>query len=273
MPYRHANYFIAFVLLITAGGFWASYFTRIGNVPFAFHLHAFSATSWLLLLLAQNWVIQKRHNQLHRVMGRASFLLFPLLIMGFVAIVNVAAARYAGGNDDRVLILGPAFGIGMAVAISAYLVLFYLALRNRQNIRLHAGYMLATPLILFESPFSRIMGNAMPWMNFIGSEGPRAILDTIAISDLMAIIFAMTLYFRSPKHGQPWLIASAFMGLQAVLMWFAPDIPLLSRMFAAYTAVPPPVTFLCALVLALAVTWAGWQRGSKQASRPQAAAA
>ena len=53
--------------------------------------------------------------------------------------------------------------------------------------------MLATPMILFESPFSRLMGQAFPWMNVIGSEGPQQVLETIAISDFMVATFAITL--------------------------------------------------------------------------------
>ena len=56
---------------------------------------------------------------------------------------------------------------------------FYLALKHRRNVKLHAGYMLATPLILFESPFSRVIDAHLPWLNVIGSEGPQALLDTI----------------------------------------------------------------------------------------------
>ncbi len=271
MPYKHAHYFVGGVLLVTLAGFWASYFTRIGGVPLAFHVHAFSATSWLLLLIVQSVTIQNRQAPIHRLVGRSSFALFPLLIAGFVMIINAASRRFAGAEDPFILQLGPAFGIGMVVAIGAYLTLFYGALRHRQNIRLHAGYILASPLILFESPFSRIIGQFFPWMNFIGSEGPRAVLDTIVISDGMAIIFAMTMYFRDRKHGAPWLIASGFMAFQAFAMFTARSWPMLDEAFTWYAAIPHTVTVAAGVLAAIAVGWAGWEKG-KRARKPAAPA-
>lgn len=266
MPYRYGHYFVGFVLLVTVMGFWASYFTQIGNVPTAFHVHAFSATSWLLLLIVQSVAIHQRYNAFHKLMGKASFAFFPLLIVGFVMIINVSANRFAAQESEFIALLGPAFGIGMAIAIAAYLTLFYLALRNRRNTRLHAGYMLATPLILFESPFSRMMDQFFPWMNVIGSEGPRQVLDTIAISDMLVAIFALVLYLMNRKHGAPWLVAMFFVLLQAVVMWFAPDIAIFNPLFAAYSAVPPALTIAIGLLLGGLAGYLGWTRGASPRS-------
>jgi hypothetical protein len=271
MPYRHAHFFVGFVLLVIMTGFWASYFAVSGPIPLAFHVHAISSMTWLVLLIAQHLTIQRRANGLHRQMGRASFALFPFLILGFMMIINVTAGRYLLGEDEGVFLLAPAFGIAMFIAIAAYLTLFYLALKHRRNIKLHAGYMLATPLILFESPFSRVMDMYLPWMNVIGSEGPQSVLDTIAISDGLAIIFAMGLYAMNRKHGAPWLIASGFMALQAVATWFAPSIPLIGSIFGAYAAVPPAITLALGVAAGAAAAWLGWEAG--KAPQRKAAAA
>ncbi len=273
MPYRHAHYFVGFVLLVIMAGFWASYFGAAETIPLAFHVHAISAITWLALLIAQHLTIHRRAAAVHRQMGRASFVLFPFLILGFMMIVNVSAARYVApdsGADIR--LLGPSFGIGMGVAIAAYLTLFYLALKHRHKLKLHAGYMLATPLILFESPFSRVIGDYLPWMNVIGSEGPRQVLDTIVISDGLAIIFALALWARNRKHGAPWLVAAGFMGLQAAAMWFAPDVPMIGSAFAAYAAVPPGVTLALGVLAGAAITWLGWEAGKLPTRRPRAVA-
>lgn len=264
MPYRHAHYFVGFVLLVIMTGFWASYFNRAGAVPLAFHVHAVSSMTWLVLLIAQHLTIQRRANALHRQMGRASFALFPFLIFGFVMIINLTAANYAAGIGAVTAQLGPAFGIGMGIAIAAYLTLFYLALKHRRNVKLHAGYMLATPLILFESPFSRVMGDFLPWMNVIGSPFPHAILDTIAISDIMASLFALALWAGNRKHGAPWLVAAGFMLVQAAVMWFAPFMPWLDTAFAAYASVPVPVTLMLGVAAGTAVAWLGWEAGKVQ---------
>ena len=273
MPYRQAHYFVGFVLLVIMTGFWMSYFTVAGSVPVAFHVHAISAMTWLALLIAQHMTINRRANALHRQMGRASFVLFPFLILGFMMIINVSAARYSAPDAGEFIgMLGPSFGIGMGIAIAAYLTLFYLALKHRRNLKLHAGYMLATPLILFESPFSRVMSDYLPWMNIINSDGPRNVLDTIVISDGLAILFALALWAMNRKHGAPWLVAAGFMGLQAVAMWVAPDMPLIGAGFAAYAAIPPAVTLALGVVAGGAAAWLGWEAGKLRPQREPATA-
>ncbi len=273
MPYRHAHYFVGFVLFIIMAGFWASYFAVAAEVPVAFHVHAISAMTWLTLLIAQHMTIHRRAAAVHRLMARASFVLFPFLILGFTMIINVSAARYTA-PDAGVFIkmLGPSFGIGMGIAIAGYLTLFFLALKHRHNLKLHAGFMVATPLILFESPFSRVMSDYLPGMNVIGSEGPRQVLDTIVISDGLAIILALVLWARNRKHGAPWLVAAGFMAAQAAAMWFAPDVPFLGTGFAAYGAAPAGVTMALGVVAGAAAAWLGWEAGKLPTRRTRAAA-
>lgn len=264
MPYRYAPYFVGFVLLVIMTGFWASYFSVAGPIPLAFHVHAISSMTWLALLIVQQVAIQRRATALHRQMGRASFVLFPFLILGFMMIVNVTATKYAAGDNPVTGALGPAFGIGMGIAIIGYLTLFYLALKHRRNVKLHAGYMLATPLILFESPFSRVMGDYLPWMNVIGSDFPQTILDTIALSDAMVSAFALVLWAMNRKHGAPWLVAAGFTAFQGVVMWFAPFVPAITAGFAAYAALPPAVTLALGIAAGGAAAWLGWEAGKVQ---------
>lgn len=268
MPYRQAHWFVGFVLAVILAGFWASYWSPIRAVPLAFHVHAISACAWLTLLIAQNVIIQRRGNALHKQLGWASFALFPLLILGFMMIIDVSAHSYVAARSPFARHLSPAFGIGMLIAISAYLTLYYQALRHRRNVKLHAGYMLATPLILFESPFSRVIGEFMPWLNIINSDGPQAVLDTIVIGDGLSILFAAVLYWRNPKHGTPWLVAIGFMALQALAMWFAPQIPGLGDMFGAYARLPLGLTASIGIAAGAITGWLGWRAGGGT-RRPQ----
>ncbi|MFL0355110.1 hypothetical protein ACI5KX_01420 [Erythrobacter sp. GH1-10] len=273
MPYRHAHYFVGVVLLVIVGGFWASYFSQVGGaMPLAFHVHAISSMTWLALLIAQHVTIQRRGNALHKQMGKASFVLFPFLILGFVMIINVSAARFAAQESPFIVYAGPSFGIGMTIAIAAYLTLFYQALKHRRNVKLHAGYMLATPMILFESPFSRMMEQMFPWMNVIGSEGPQAVFDTIAISNALMIGLALALYLRDRKHGAPWLTAIFFMALQSVMMWFAPSMPVFGTLFTAYATIPEALTLATGIALGVAAAWFGWEAGKAPAKAPPAPA-
>lgn len=271
MPYKHANYFVGLVLLTIIVGFWGSYFVPIAEVPLAFHVHATTATLWVILLMIQHWSIHGRHKHLHRYGGMLSLFLFPLLIVGFVMIINVSAERFVSSDGGSGLWLTPSFGIGMAVAIAAYLSLYYLALRNRRNVRLHAGYMLTTPLILFESPFSRIMLDHMPFLVFTGSEFPQRIIDAIVISIGISIVFAVVLYLRDPRWRFPFLLAAILMIVQAVAMYVGPSSEWLRAGFAVYASVPDWLTLVTGFALGVAVSWAGWRAVPSQGAPSPAA--
>jgi len=274
MPYRYGHYFVAFTLLVILAGFWATYFSPIGaDMPLAFHVHAVTASTWLLLLIAQSIAIHRRQNALHKAMGKASFALFPLLMLGFAMIINVSADRYAAKEGEFIAYVGPSFGIGMGVAIAAYLTLFYQSLKHRRNARLHAGYLLATPLILFESPFSRAMDQFFPWMNVIGSEGIHGLLDTIVVSNALVSLFALALFLRDRKHGAPWLVAIGFMTLQSFTMWFSPGWAWLADLFAAYARVPHWISLTGALLAGAAAGYFGWYAapGSRKRKAPAGA--
>lgn len=261
MPYRYAHYFVGFILLIVLTGFWASYWAPIGQVPLAFHVHAITSIIWLVLLIVQSVSIQRRNNALHKRLGQASLALFPFLMLGFMMIIDVSARRYVAAQSPFALHNTPSFAIGTLIAVAAYLTLYYLALKNRRNVRLHAGYMLASPIILFESPFSRVLPEYLPWLNIIGSTGVHEVQDTIAISDGIAVVFALALYFRDRKHGAPWLLAAFFAGFQGAVMWSAPFAPQPGSALGLYAQIPLAVTASAGMAAGALAGWLGWKAG------------
>lgn len=259
MPYRHAKYFVGFVLVVIIIGFWNSYFVSIAEVPTAFHVHAFTAMTWVSLLLFQDWAIRSRHRNLHKIGGVLSLFLFPLLIVGFVMIINVSAAGYAANENPIARFLGPSFGMSMLVAIVAYLTLYYQALRHRRNVRLHAGYMLTTPLVLFESPFSRIILSYLPFLIVTNSEIPQRILDAIVIAMGLSIVFALALYFRDRKSGIPFLVAAGFLFIESVCMYVGTNIEWVRQGFEIYARIPAEVSILIGFLVGATISWLGWR--------------
>jgi hypothetical protein len=259
MPYPYAKYFVGFVLVVIIAGFWNSYFVPIKEVPTAFHVHAFTALAWVSLLLFQDWAIRSRRRHLHKIGGMFSLFLFPFLIVGFVMIINVSAAAVVADDNPGAVFFGPSFGLAMLFAIFAYLTLFYQALRHRRNVRLHAGYMLTTPLILFESPFSRIILSYLPFLIITGSEFPQRVLDAIVVAIAVSVVFALALYLRDRKTGVPFLVAAGFLFAESLSMYFGTNIEWVRQGFAAYAKIPTEITILVGFLAGAAVSWFGWR--------------
>ena len=114
MPYRHAPYYVLFVIAVIVAGFWPSYFAASGNVPWQFHAHGVAASIWVTMVLAQSWTAHHKQFGIHAAVGKSSLLLFPFLIGGLAAIIDltgktvVADAR--SGQDD----VWQSFVVGLA---------------------------------------------------------------------------------------------------------------------------------------------------------------
>lgn len=150
MPYRHAPYYVLVCIAVIVAGFWASYFSVWTSVPWQFHAHGIAASIWVLMVLMQSWTVHKSQLPLHRAVGKSSLLLFPFLIAGLAAIIDATGKGFVTANEPVRVMFGGQFLAGVALAMAAYVTLYYRALKYRRKVWLHSGYMLATPLILFE---------------------------------------------------------------------------------------------------------------------------
>ena len=101
MPYRHAPYYILVCIAVILAGFWQSYFSVWGEVPWQFHAHGVAASVWVLMVLAQSWTPHHGQLTLHRAVGKSSLLLFPFLIGGLFAIIDVTAKGFVTGDLVR----------------------------------------------------------------------------------------------------------------------------------------------------------------------------
>src|SRR5215212_431760 len=120
MPYRRAPYYILAVIAVILAGFWPSYFGKWDSAPWQFHAHGIAASLWVLMVLAQSWTVHKEQLPLHRAVGKSSLLLFPFLIGGLAAIIDLTGKGFVSGDGVTRQLYGASFLIGLALAIAAY---------------------------------------------------------------------------------------------------------------------------------------------------------
>ena len=263
MPYARAPYFVLICIAVIVAGFWASYFTVWTHVPWQFHAHGVAASIWVLMVLVQSWTVHKEQLPLHRAVGKSSLLLFPFLIAGLFAIIDLTGKGFVTQNDPTRVMFGAQFVIGLALAVAAYVTLYYRALKYRRKVWVHSGYMLATPLILFESPLSRVFGAWMPGLTIRGPQDFDRIIPTIewAMAVELAVIAAIWLRYR--EKASPFLVAATFIVGQMLTMGFLQHNPLLESLLVAIGNAPSAVMVLGGFALGAATSWAGWQAGKR----------
>ena len=265
MPYRNAPYYILVCIVVIVAGFWESYFSVSGNVPWQFHAHGVAASIWVLMVLAQSWTPHHHQLSLHRAVGKSSLFLFPFLIGGLAAIIDLTAKGFAANDGPVRQMFGGEFLIGLALAMAAYVVLYYRALKFRRKVWVHSGYMLATPLILFESPFSRILGTWMPGLTIHGPQDFDRIIPTILWGMAAELVIIAVLWWRFRDKARPFLVAAVFIVAQMLTMGLLSDNALLEGFLTILAKVPSAVVVLTGIAIGAATGWAGWQAGKRPA--------
>jgi len=265
MPYRHAHYYVLVVMAVIVAGFWPSYFAVWGSVPWQFHAHGVAASIWVAMVAAQSWTAHHRQLPLHRAVGKSSLFLFPFLIGGLAAIIDLTAKGYAAGNDPVRMMFGGSFLVGLALAIAAYVAVYYRALKYRRKVWIHSGYMLTTPLILFESPFGRLLNMFMPGLAIRGPGDLHLIMPAIlwAMAIELAVIAAIWLKYR--EKANPFLVAAGFIAAQMLTMGLMADSAPLRSLLVAIGQVPSAAVVLAGFALGALISWAGWQAGKRPA--------
>ena len=265
MPYRNAPYYMFACIGIIVLGFWPSYFAVSTSVPWQFHAHGVAASLWVLMVTGQSWTAQhKTQLPLHRAAGKASLFLFPFLIGGLAAIISRQGMDYVAGDPVN-LLDGPGFLVGTMVAMAAYVTVFYRALKHRRKVWVHAGYMLSTPLILFESPFSRIIGLYVPRFQVHGPADFPRIMETIILSCGIELLIIAAIWWSVRDRAKPFLVTGGFIVVEALSMMFGSNVAVLRKLDVVIGHTPGPLIWIAGFAIGAATSWAGWNAGKRPA--------
>lgn len=263
MPYPRAHYYVLLVIAVIVAGFWPSYFSVWGTVPWQFHAHGTAAGIWVMMVFAQSWTAHHKQLPLHRAVGKSSLLLFPFLIGGLAAIIDVTGKGFVAGEGAVRTMFGGSFMLGLMVAVAAYVTLYYRALKFRRKVWLHSGYMLATPLILWESPFSRLMIDYLPGFSVAGPQDFANIMQAILWAMATAVVFCAVVRWRVGERAQPFTVAGLFIAAEMAAMGLMGDLAIVRAALTAIGHMPSAAVVGAGFAIGAATSWAGWQAGKR----------
>jgi len=149
---KSGYYFIALFVLALAG-FWPSYFAKFfdgtADFTFYFHFHAFFATLWILMLIAQPILIRQKKFELHRKIGKLSYILVPLI---FISIILLAHSTLRGPKENLGLELWVPFKDLLIFAVG-----YGIAIKYRKTMAIHARGMIVAGIVLIEPALVRLI--------------------------------------------------------------------------------------------------------------------
>jgi hypothetical protein len=220
--YRNLGYFLLVIPPIFLAGFWIPYFSRIPNfdasITTTVHVHAVLLFGWVGLLIVQPFAIRYRAFRLHRILGRISYVLMPLVILSAIAMIAkeyrehlVAGATFAGARNDEFL------SAVVLVALAAFYGLALARIRKR-DVASHMRYMICIVLVLLPAGLGRALGY---WFGVRLVSSQSASLAVIDICLIALIVFDR----RRNLTARPYIVALAIY-VVIELSWFAMGRPI-----------------------------------------------
>jgi hypothetical protein len=208
--YSRAYIYFGLAFLITIAGFFPSYFGRLSETGGAHHFHGITATLWMLLLVVQPLLYRLDKIEWHRMLGRTSFLLVPLIVIGGLIMVHMMLndERYPGNM---------AYQLGFIdfFVIIMFVMFYVLAIKNVRDTQYHARYMVCT---IF-GPIIPALTRLLFFIPYVDSFG-----KSLNISYILVEIVLILLIMDDKRRGKirlPYILALGLMAVQHLMMNFA----------------------------------------------------
>ena len=161
--YANLGYWFLLLILFAFAGFYTTYFSKLFlPTPYIIHFHFVLLALWVFMLIAQPFLIKYKKLSTHRLLGKVSYLLVPLVLITswlltrneYYRKIDILQNDVTVGLQDinQFEILKKASVDPAAFISIIWFITFYsLAITFRKKATKHARYMLATALILLST--------------------------------------------------------------------------------------------------------------------------
>ena len=225
--YRHAYAYFLLALLVAVGGFYPSFFGRLGQTDPIRMFHGVMATLWLVMLIVQSWLYAQRHLRVHRMVGRSSLLVVPLFLISGLLVTH---AMLAGQERGFVKAFGTMLAVLDLTTLLYFAWTYCMALAYRSRVQLHARYMASTAVLLLPPALARLLaGSQLPFIDSFMA----ALHGAYFVSEL-AVVGLLLSDARNGGIKKPYLILLVFMLLQHASVLVTPKIGWLNDLARAF---------------------------------------
>ena len=178
---RIGYYFIGLLILVILG-FWQSYFSKpFTDIDSYTHFHAMTMLLWIGMLIAQAFLIRFKKQTVHRIVGKFSYVLVPILTISLILLAHNQIEFRAGSIPQfRLYILFLQLSL-----LTIFLIAFGLAIANRHVPARHARYMICTALTQIDPAVARIPLD-LPQLPFSYQ------VLTFALTDLILVVLIIS---------------------------------------------------------------------------------
>ncbi|RFS22697.1 hypothetical protein DVR12_12960 [Chitinophaga silvatica] len=157
IPYSRISMLFVLILVVLTWGFYNTYlifFPSFKGFKFIQHFHGVIMLAWMIMLIIQPLLIRFGKLSLHRVIGRSSFLLAPLVVISIFLLAKMGFNRsepplpYSVKIGDIVLPI---------LSMLAFALFYSLAIINRRFTYNHLRYMIGTGVLMIGPGLGRAL--------------------------------------------------------------------------------------------------------------------
>ena len=214
--YRNIGYILLSFVPIFVAGFWIPYFAQIPHfdtsITAAVHAHAVLLFGWLGLLVVQPLLIRRGAFTIHRVLGKLSYVLMPLVVLSALAMIWKEYHEKLSEGASAAIARDAEFLFVTQLLLLGTLYCFSIAYVWKHKIGAHMRCMICIALVLLPAGLARVLGY---WFYV-----RQAASQTVCLSVIDASLIGLIIYDKSRK-ANPWLYAmtlAAYLLIEAV--WF-----------------------------------------------------
>lgn len=148
-------FFIGIVLISLIGFFntYFKFFPEFDRFPFIIHIHFLAFVSWFFLLIIQPILIKRNQRNLHKKIGKLSYLIAPIILLTIMMLISKQVTRELSTPDNHAAMT--AF-VGL-IDIITFSTFYIIAMTHTKNLRWHVAFLMASSLVILNPGLSRIL--------------------------------------------------------------------------------------------------------------------
>lgn len=157
IPYRRISLFFVIILGLITWGFYKTYlvfFPSFEGFSVTHHFHGAMMMIWMCFLIVQPLLIRAGRITIHRIIGKFSYMVAPLLMVSIFLVSRIGYYRPVPGlsHEDKIgeIALSTPY-------IPAFAILYCLAIFNRHNTYHHMRFMIGTSLLMIGPGLGRAL--------------------------------------------------------------------------------------------------------------------
>lgn len=213
-PFAAVVLFFLILLPVTAIAFWQSYSAGLTfsglTITTTVHIHAASMVLWLMMLTMQAWLASTGRMRWHRLIGKASYLVAPAIVLLFFLTTFELQGRVALPIEAPVARIEP-FNWGAMIGFAAC---WGLAIVNRKRTPFHMRYMVSTAFVVSNAIVTRVLLSWFAWVP--GFDSLDVVIAVTAVIVAGPLILMLRADLKSGLSPSPYWVPLGFLAFMYV---------------------------------------------------------